>query len=154
MKKLDFGQTVQILANIGVIAGIVFLGFEIQQNNAALNLQARLDWEDTIRQGIRARLNNPEIIRATSKAIREEQLSVDEEILLNDANRAALIDFWFAYRQAQDGVLSVESLPVDRWRVVYHERPLMDESWINFQPMVAQDSEFIQWFDRYIVAAE
>ena len=32
MKKLDYGQTVSVLANIGVIAGILFLGFEIRQN--------------------------------------------------------------------------------------------------------------------------
>ena len=28
MKKLDLGQTVTILANVGIIAGIVFLGIE------------------------------------------------------------------------------------------------------------------------------
>jgi hypothetical protein len=41
MKKIDLGQTVQILANLGVIAGIVFLGIELQQNNALLGAQAR-----------------------------------------------------------------------------------------------------------------
>lgn len=33
MKKIDLGQTIQILANVGVIAGIVFLAIELQQNN-------------------------------------------------------------------------------------------------------------------------
>ena len=33
MKKIDVGQTLGILANIGVIAGILFLAFEIQQSN-------------------------------------------------------------------------------------------------------------------------
>ncbi len=33
MKKLDLGQSVGILANIGVIAGIVFLAVELRQNN-------------------------------------------------------------------------------------------------------------------------
>ena len=32
MKKTDYGQLVSVLANIGVIAGILFLGFEIRQN--------------------------------------------------------------------------------------------------------------------------
>ena len=32
MKKIDLSQTISILANIGVIAGIVFLGVEIRQN--------------------------------------------------------------------------------------------------------------------------
>jgi hypothetical protein len=35
MKKIDLGQAIQI-ANVGVIAGIVFLGVEIHQNNEAM----------------------------------------------------------------------------------------------------------------------
>jgi hypothetical protein len=31
MKKIDLGQTIAIFANIGVIAGIVFLSVELQQ---------------------------------------------------------------------------------------------------------------------------
>jgi hypothetical protein len=33
MKKIDLGQTFHILANIGVIGGILLLAFELQQNN-------------------------------------------------------------------------------------------------------------------------
>ena len=41
MKKIDFGQTITILANVGVIAGIGFLGYELRQNNRFLELQER-----------------------------------------------------------------------------------------------------------------
>jgi len=37
MKKIDLGQTITILANVGVIAGIIFLAIEVQQNTASLN---------------------------------------------------------------------------------------------------------------------
>lgn len=40
MKKVNLGQTISILANVGVIAGIVFLGYEMRQNTAALRSQA------------------------------------------------------------------------------------------------------------------
>ena len=33
MRKIDLGQSVTILANIGVIAGLLFLAIEIQQSN-------------------------------------------------------------------------------------------------------------------------
>ena len=36
MGKLDFGQTVTLLANLGVIAGIIFLAIEVGQNQASL----------------------------------------------------------------------------------------------------------------------
>ena len=36
MKKIDLGQTITILANVGVIAGIVFLVIEMRLNTAML----------------------------------------------------------------------------------------------------------------------
>ena len=152
MKKIELGQTITILANFGVIAGIVFLGYEIRQNNEALSLQARLERENVVRQGIRDRIENPEVIRATAKAMRGEELSLEEELLLNDLNRGALFDWWFAYRQVQDGVLDPEALPLGSWRRYFHEiLPRMHESWEEFQLSIPQEVEFIQWFEENIV---
>ena len=39
--KIDLGQAIAILANIGVIAGIVFLAAELQQNNELMEAEAR-----------------------------------------------------------------------------------------------------------------
>jgi len=44
MKKIDLGQTVQIIANVGVIAGIIFLAIELRQNNEQLKLQSYQAW--------------------------------------------------------------------------------------------------------------
>jgi len=41
MKKIDPGQTIQILANVGVIAGIAFLAVELRQNNELLRSSSR-----------------------------------------------------------------------------------------------------------------
>ena len=41
MKRLDLGQMIQILANFGVIVGIVFVGIELNQNNELLSAEAR-----------------------------------------------------------------------------------------------------------------
>jgi len=37
LKKIELGQTITILANIGVIAGIVFLAVEVRQNQISLD---------------------------------------------------------------------------------------------------------------------
>ena len=44
MKKIDLGQTIQTVANLGVIAGIVFLAFELRQNNEQLEMQSYQSW--------------------------------------------------------------------------------------------------------------
>jgi hypothetical protein len=35
MKKIDLGQTIQVLANVAVLAGIGFLAYELRQNTRA-----------------------------------------------------------------------------------------------------------------------
>jgi len=48
LKQLDYGQAVTLLANIGIIAGIVFLAIEIQQNTGAIRSQASLGINDSL----------------------------------------------------------------------------------------------------------
>ena len=43
MKKLNLGQALNTLANIGVIAGILFLALELQQNNELMAADARFN---------------------------------------------------------------------------------------------------------------
>ena len=43
MKKIDLGQIISIVANVGVIAGIAFLAIELNQNTKQLALE--LEWQ-------------------------------------------------------------------------------------------------------------
>jgi hypothetical protein len=38
LKKVDLGQVINVLANVGVLAGIIFLAFELRQNTQATQL--------------------------------------------------------------------------------------------------------------------
>ena len=152
MDSNKLNRWLTLAANFGVVIGIIFLALELRQNNDALNLQARLDREDVVRQGILSRLENPDVIQATAKAIREESLSLEEEILLGDLNRSALMNWWIAFRQAQDGVIDSELLPVDIWRRYFHDiHPRMPQSWEEFKLTVPQETDFIQWFETNVV---
>lgn len=59
MRKLDLGQTITVLANVGVIVGIIFLVLELQQNNQQLELQSYQAWVDANMQ-INAQMSDPE----------------------------------------------------------------------------------------------
>jgi len=43
VKKFDFGQTIQIVANIGVLAGLIFLAVEVSQNQSSIDEDAQLN---------------------------------------------------------------------------------------------------------------
>ena len=40
MKKFDLNQTISIVANLGVIIGFIFLGYEVRQNTSQLRADA------------------------------------------------------------------------------------------------------------------
>lgn len=40
MKKLDLAHAISVLANVGVMAGLVFLGYEVRQNTTQIRAQA------------------------------------------------------------------------------------------------------------------
>ena len=86
MKKMDLGQTVSILANVGVIAGIVFLAVEIRQNQATLeeqNTLTRLTSRDSGYEYFsnfrKLLLENPELHEIWERGIAGEELSSFEK---------------------------------------------------------------------------
>jgi hypothetical protein len=152
LKKITVSHFMTVLTNLGVIAGILFLAFELQQNSESLDLQVRLDRESVQRQGIRNRLEYPEVVDATAKAMRGESLSVEDEIRLGDLNRGALTDWRFGYMQMRDGVLELEAIPINQWRQYFHEiAPRMPQSWEEYKLGIPHDTEFIEWFEENIV---
>ena len=61
MKKIDFGQAINILANTGVIAGIVFLALELRQNNEHLAHEAQRSRAQSFRENMAVMADNAEI---------------------------------------------------------------------------------------------
>ena len=43
MRKFDLGQAIQVVANVGVLAGIVFLAVEVRQNQSTMDEDAQLN---------------------------------------------------------------------------------------------------------------
>ena len=115
MKKIDLGQTIAILANVGVIAGIAFLAFELRQNTQAVELASaqtyltggsELDLRiatDTDLASLLIRSENPEPL----SAVEELQLERWNYAVLRQWETAQYLhsigaldeSLWLAYRQ-------------------------------------------------------
>lgn len=150
MKKIDLGQAVQIVANLGVIASIVFLGIEMRQNNFALNVQARLERENVYRQSNERVIGNPELVRVIVKAGQGEELSVEEDYLLLRHNLAVLLNWNYVFMQVHDGLLPESTIPLANWRGTFHEwNPRMTETWV--QSKDTYPAEFRQFMQEQVV---
>jgi hypothetical protein len=94
-----------LLANIGVIAGIVFLAFEIRQNTTATELDAASNYEAALREYELFVAGNPDFTEIIVKSIAGKPLTEIEQFRVHMFFRGALRNWQTAYFQYQLGAL-------------------------------------------------
>ncbi len=149
MKTPDLGQTITILANLGVIAGIVFLAFELRQNNQFLAAQvsyAHHEAERSRRDPIIA--NDGGIVDVVMKSINQEELTPAEDYRLLIYYNNMLEDFEWQFREVQAGRLPEDRLNVSNWRGVWNQPRLVQ----RFERSKAnRDPAFVAYWEENVV---
>jgi len=101
MKLDEINRWLTLLANIGVIAGIVFLALELRQNQSMLMAQTRNEISRTSIELQQAN-RDPSQVTAFMRSVRGEPLSDEEQYLVNRWS-AVFLEFWenvdYQYRQ-------------------------------------------------------
>jgi len=160
MKKIDVSQTIAILANVGVIAGILFLGVELQQNNSLLRAQAS---QGLLQNRIYYRqeaVSNGEVAEFWARVNAGDQLSPADNVRLAFQAEQVILSWQFEYGQYLDGNLTREELPVNAYRVTMKEEgPLADafratwKRWGQIESTTLQP-RFVAWFNEEVLGAE
>ena len=125
-------------ANLGVIAGIIFLGVEIQQNNQILRNQARYNMMLNVNEGTSARAADAELMEIRVKAINGEELSQVESLRLTEDIRSTLVNWGWELEQYQRGF--IDRLPIEGWRRVIDRYPYVSEMYLEMYE--EHESEF------------
>ena len=150
MKKIGLGQIFRILANLGVIAGIVFLGVELQQNNALLGAQARATRAQVRMDGGDLLLSNPHLISTLAKQVNGESLSLTDELTLTRLADAVFVRWEYVYGEFREGLIDEESIPVQNWRNLVQSWPNMRKHWEEFGRF-SYHPDFVQWMEENVV---
>ena len=127
MKVDRFNQWITLLANAGVIAGIVFLAIEVQQNNELLTAQARRDQLDARTSNIALFLNNPDIARLELKGSSDQPLSQEEQLIFQYFAVYNFIHWDWQFQEYQAGL--IDELPTRGWAAVTGRNPQWYEAW-------------------------
>ncbi len=153
-----------ILANVGVIAGIVFLAVELQQNNKLLGAQAR-EYRQELRRAAHARfLETPGLIAATVKArggedltLTEQQLiskglTEEEAFLLRTQGNAILIDWRFIFQEYQEGLIDEQQIVSENWPGILARQPGLRDRWSELKTAwMESDPTFVQYVEENVV---
>ena len=100
MHKLN--QWLTLLANLGVLVGIVFLAYEIRQNTEAVHAQTREAVLAATQAELQAVRDDPNLIHSI---IKDEPLNADEQIKLYTWLVSALRVREFSWLQRQSGTI-------------------------------------------------
>jgi hypothetical protein len=150
MKKLDLGQAITILANIGVIAGIVFLALELRQNNELLETEARRGLMLNRMDMNRAWAADENLMQLREKAFNGDPLTRAEQIRVEADLVSLLVGMEWEYEQFRSG--RVLGVPVDGYRSIFTRFPYMKSLWPGVRRRFT--AEFSRFMDEEVLAYE
>lgn len=148
--KLDFGKTVSILANVGVIASIVFLGVELRQNNELMEAEARA--------ARNARLGEIPQIVSTDEGLADVLLRARSGATLTESEEFQVLSFNVLRLRGQEAFFrefqagTVEAIPIENWRSNFYSDmwgPPQSETWSSARRYFQED--YVQWIEENIV---
>jgi hypothetical protein len=114
MKVEKINQGLTLLANFGVIAGLIFLAFEIRQNTTAVQASAIQESTNVAREQLLLYATDKEMMRRGMTEF--DELTELEQRQLFAAGRSYWIGMQGLYRQWQMGVLPDEEW--EMWREI------------------------------------
>jgi hypothetical protein len=150
MKKVDVGQAVSIFANLGVVAGIVFLAIEIGQNNELMRAAARDAQNERIQDYAEQVYMMPGLAEIIVKATNGTPLTEAEDLMLFNRHLRLLRGFEIQYREFSEG--AVDALPKSLKRHFYegqHRNPPLIDIWDEAK--IAFRSDFVEFVEENVI---
>ena len=135
-----------LASSLAVIAGILFLAFELKQNNDLLRAQVRLERANVRIDAYGQQLTNPALLQATLKSRSGETLNATEQELLVYLSMQIFTRWEYVIGEYNEGLLTQDSVPIEDWRRVVNENPHMKVAWDrrgheSFRPDIVQFME-------------
>ncbi len=158
MDRDKLNKWLTLTANLAVVAGIVFLAFELRQNNELLKAEIR-----TIRHNVRAAdyllpVEHEQYANALIKKRHGDPLTEYERLILNRTIATTLYNYQYVFTEYRLGRIEESSLPLDEWRAELDGEissdpgywPDLREYWER-RKNLDYDPAFVKWMDENIV---
>jgi hypothetical protein len=123
MKKIDLSKSIGILANIGVIAGIMFLAIELRQNNELMGAEQRFN-RLSIATGSTTLLAENEGLASAVARFNDETVPL-KELDLTPGERVQVRGYFNRVLRNQQWTfleLSQEEQPIVEWQKLAQQR--------------------------------
>ncbi|MBT4519408.1 MAG: hypothetical protein HOC23_05330 [Halieaceae bacterium] len=138
---------IALIANFGVIAGVVFLAFEIQQNNELLVQESRYSMLENQKDWKFFLNGNPEVAKLIYAPDTGELSEVDK-LRRFDILNGLLLTWQWEWEQSQTGLFGDSQLPVEAFRTLWKSQGSQTE-WLKLKPTLRP--EFADFMEDNVV---
>jgi hypothetical protein len=155
MNKPDLGQAMTVLANFGVLVGIVFLVVELRQNNELMRMEASATLSESVQEGWGRIASDPELVEMLIKDRSGGPLSEAEELRLGA--------WWMGYLyrlEWQHTYFPESGARADGLRRIHEAYPSFRKTWSGPNPSARASGKdnfspaFVAFVDETITGSE
>ena len=146
MNTDNINKWLALIANFGVIAGIVFLAIELRQNNDNLEAQSRFTLKENRAVMNRQIAHDPNFAAILVKARSNSDLTVVELMQLDSWFRSNLTNWEWDHEEYLRGRLELE---LESYRSFFQAFPQMKNSWNSSR--TSYNEEFQNFMDKEII---
>lgn len=140
-----------LAANLAVIAGILFLAFELKQNNDLVRAEVRLERAKIRIDAYGQRVSSDAALQANVRSRSGEALNAAETELLESLAMQSYTRWEYVVGEYNEGLLSWESVPIEDWRRVVSENPYMVTTW-RHRGHKGFDPGFVEFVEKFVFA--
>lgn len=149
MKKIEPGQLVSTIANIGVLGGILLLAYELNQNNELMYAEARINRANMAINAWQFFAENGELAELRDREKRGDDLSAADTRRIDAAVMAIFVFQEWTFQE-----LSVDASTLNQTREVmsydFAHKPEYRRVWglrkFSFDP------DFVRWVDDHVIS--
>jgi hypothetical protein len=144
VKKWVWKEAAEVIGVLGIIAGIVFLGYELRQNNQLLEEQARYSMLENQKDWTFFLAGEGDVSRLVFNSTAINELTELERYRRDEILVGILFAWQWEYQQALSGFLTMAEMPIEAYRyswTVYN----IDSVWQNAKAQFSPEfSEFVE----------
>jgi hypothetical protein len=148
MNTQSLKHNIEIIANVGVLLGIILLAYEVSQNNELLAAESRAT-HMLVRSGSNERnASEGDLMRIRVKSIQNAELTLDEELQLAFDAQASFTKWEWGFDQYGDGTL--RRLPVNAYVGVMRTFPFFLTAWGQWGSTYSPD--FVAFMEENVIS--
>ncbi len=148
MKRIDPAQIATLIANIGVLGGILLLAYELNQNNALMDAEARINRANMAIQAWQFFAENGELVELREREKRGEELSAGETRRIDAAVMAIFVLQEWTFKEMSEDK-SALSQSRETMRHDFATKPEYLRVWETRK--LSFDPAFVLWVDETVI---